>query len=87
MTQTHDFLDDIIKKFPYSGDSDQLNRLAEFFVTYAGNSPKEVHKELGISYETQRKIRSAWSDLSQKEQAFFLIQIGTQMMRASSETQ
>ena len=77
MTETQDFLDDVIKKFPYSARSDQLNLLAEFFVTYAGSSPKEVHKELGISYETQRKIRSAWSDLSQKEHAFLLSQFST----------
>jgi hypothetical protein len=77
MTEAQDFLDEVIKKFPYSARSDQLKLLAEFFVTYAGSSPKEVHQELEISYETQRKMRSAWRDLSQKEHAFLLSQFST----------
>ena len=64
------FLDQILQKFPYSGRSNQLEILTEFFLLNSGCKPNEVKEQLNIHHNTQRKIRAAWNELSLEEQAY-----------------
>jgi hypothetical protein len=83
-TQRH--LNDILRKFPYNSNPNQLERLTEFFLLNAGNAPKEVKEQLDIYHNTQRKIRDAWNDLSQHEQAFLWNQM-SQYLTIQSATE
>lgn len=64
-----DFLNEILQKFPYSGKSDQLEILTEFFLLNSGCKAKEIKEQLDIHHSTQRKIRAAWKELSIEEKA------------------
>jgi len=66
--------------------TNQLERLTEFFLLNAGNAPKEVKEQLDIYHNTQRKIRAAWNDLSQHEQAFLWNQM-SQYLTIQSATE
>ena len=79
--KAHRFLDDIIKKFPYSGRSNQLDILVDFFTLNAGKPPKDIKEQLNIHYKTQRKIRDAWNNLTEEERGYLLIQVGTQLLK------
>ncbi|WP_049996365.1 hypothetical protein [Halococcus sediminicola] len=67
------FLDDVLKKFSFYGDHDQLEKLAAFFnQKMRGASTRTIKDETTISYPTQKRIQSAYDELSQPERVVLI---------------
>ena len=76
-------LDQILQMFPYSGYDDQEQRLAAMLLNWAENQSTAL-EEANVTRNTAQKIRAAWNDLSNQEQARlldFLSRIATNRLR------
>lgn len=64
--------EDIIEDFPFNRHSDQMAKLAKYFVCSAGMNKIDIQEETGISQPTIRKIQEQCMNLSEKKRAYLV---------------
>lgn len=64
---TNNQLDQILRKFPYSGWNDQEKRLAKVLLNFPG-LVKDVEENTDITRNTMQEIRDTWYSLPKEEQ-------------------
>ena len=77
---TNDLLEHILQKFPYASEPDQLEVLKDFFILNAGNNATEIKEQLNIHHSTQRRIRTAWRELTSQQQAYLWNQMSQHIL-------
>lgn len=64
-------IDNILQQFPYTGYKDQEQRLARLLLQWPENV-NTASENSGINKRTMQKIREAWNQLTNDEQAQLL---------------